>query len=44
MVPDRPVPRLLLAADLADHDGPRELARARPLIADWLASRLGVSG
>jgi len=40
-VPDRPVPVLLLAADLADHDGPRELARARELIADWAASRMG---
>ena len=41
MVPDSPVPVLLLAADLADHDGPRELARARELIADWAASRTG---
>ena len=40
-VPDRPVPVLLLAADLADHDGPRELARARGLIAGWAASREG---
>ena len=40
-VPARPVPVLLLAADLADHDGPRELARARELIADWAASRMG---
>ena len=44
MVPDRPVPLLLLAVDLADHDGPRELARAGRLIADWSASRMGVSG
>ena len=44
MVPDGPVPLLLLAADLADHDGPRELARARQLIADWSASRTGVNG
>lgn len=44
VVPDRPVPLLLLAADLADHDGPRELARARQLIADWSASRRGVGG
>lgn len=43
IVPDRPVPLLLLAADLADHDGPRELARARQLIADWSSSRTGVS-
>jgi hypothetical protein len=41
LLPDRPVPVLLLAADLADHDGPRELARARELIADWAASRSG---
>ncbi|MHB1740163.1 MAG: hypothetical protein ACYCXA_11955 [Actinomycetes bacterium] len=41
LIPDRPVPVLLLAADLADHDGPRELARARELIADWAASRTG---
>lgn len=41
MVPDRPVPVLLLAADLADHDGPRELARARELIVGWAASRAG---
>ena len=40
-VPARPVPVLLLAADLADHDGPRELARARELVADWAASRMG---
>ena len=31
----------VLAGDLADHDGPRELARARGLIADWAASRTG---
>lgn len=37
LLPDRPVPLLLLAADLAEHDGPRELARARELIADWAA-------
>jgi len=41
LLPDRPVPVLLLAADLAEHDGPRELARARELIADWAASRSG---
>ncbi|MGV8978479.1 MAG: hypothetical protein ACOH17_10585 [Cellulomonas sp.] len=39
--PDRPAPVLLLAADLADHDGPRELAQARELTADWAASRTG---
>jgi hypothetical protein len=44
MAPDRPVPLLVLAADLADHDGPRERARARQLIANWSASRMGVSG
>jgi hypothetical protein len=42
ILPEGPVPVLLLAADLADHDGPRELARARQLIADWSLSRLGV--
>lgn len=31
--PSDPVPLLLLAADLADHDRPRELGRARELIA-----------
>ena len=41
LLPDRPVLVLLLAADLADHDGPRELARARELIAGWAASRTG---
>ena len=41
LLPDRPVPALLLAADLAEHDGPRELGRARELIADWAASRAG---
>ncbi|HEY8721796.1 helix-turn-helix domain-containing protein [Pengzhenrongella sp.] len=33
MAPSPPVPLLLLAADLADHDSPRELQRARELIA-----------
>ncbi|QGQ18497.1 helix-turn-helix domain-containing protein [Cellulomonas sp. JZ18] len=33
LLPERPVPLLLVAADLADHDGPRELGRARELIA-----------
>lgn len=32
MLPSEPVPLLLLAADLAEHDGPRELGRARDLI------------
>lgn len=44
IAPDRSVPLLLLAVDLADHDGPRELARACQLIAEWSASRMGVSG
>lgn len=35
--PADPVPVLLLAADLADHDGPRELSRARELIAQAFA-------
>lgn len=39
LLPEAPVPLLLVAADLADHDGPRELARARGLIADWSAAR-----
>lgn len=38
LAPQGPVPLLLLAADLAEHDGPRELARARQLIADWAAA------
>ncbi|MBU5421748.1 hypothetical protein KQI48_03615 [Cellulomonas hominis] len=33
----RPVPPLVLAADLAEHDRPRELARARELIREALA-------
>jgi len=40
-LPEAPVPLLLVAADLADHDGPRELARARELIGDWSAARRG---
>jgi hypothetical protein len=32
-LPAAPVPPLVLAADLAEHDGPRELARADELIA-----------
>jgi excisionase family DNA binding protein len=32
-LPAAPVPPLVLAADLAEHDGPRELARAGELIA-----------
>ncbi|MCL2423929.1 MAG: helix-turn-helix domain-containing protein [Micrococcales bacterium] len=36
-LPVRPVPLLLLAADLADHDADRELSRARDLIAEALA-------
>ncbi|HMO10198.1 MAG TPA: hypothetical protein PKB06_01540 [Actinotalea sp.] len=39
MLSEVPVPLLLVAADLADHDGPRELARARDLIAEWSAGR-----
>jgi hypothetical protein len=41
LLPGVPVPLLLVAADLADHDGPRELARARKLIGDWSAARRG---
>ena len=41
VLPEAPVPLLLVAADLADHDGPRELARARELIGDWSAARRG---
>lgn len=33
LLPDRPVPALLVAADLAEHDGARELGRARDLLA-----------
>ena len=32
VLPPDPVPLLLLAADLADHDSPRELARARAIL------------
>jgi len=39
--PAVPVPLLLLAADLAEHDGPRELARARELIGRWSYERTG---
>jgi len=41
LLPEMPVPLLLVAADLADHDGPRELGRARALIGDWSAARRG---
>lgn len=41
LLPEAPVPLLLVAADLAEHDGPRELARARELIGDWSAARGG---
>lgn len=41
LLPEVPVPLLLVAADLADHDGPRELARARDLIGEWAAARRG---
>lgn len=45
LLPDAPVPLLLVAADLADHDGPRELASARDLIRKWAAARqAGVDG
>ncbi|MCC2322620.1 hypothetical protein [Cellulomonas xiejunii] len=37
-LPPDPVPPLVLAADLADHDGPRELARAEQIIRAVLAS------
>lgn len=36
VLPPHPVPLLLLAADLADHDQPRELGQARELIAQAL--------
>ena len=39
MVPCSPVPVLLLAADLADHDSSRELGRARELIAQVMKGR-----
>ncbi len=41
LLPEVPVPLLLVAADLADHDGPRERARARDLIGEWAAARRG---
>ncbi len=37
-LPEEPVPLLLLAADLAEHDGPRELARAEQIIHEVLVS------
>ncbi|WP_142158713.1 hypothetical protein [Cellulomonas sp. SLBN-39] len=37
LLPGRPVPLLLVAADLAEHDGPRELGRARDLIVRVMA-------
>lgn len=37
-LPPDPVPLLLLAADLAEHDGARELARSRALITGALNS------
>jgi hypothetical protein len=37
-LPPRPLPVLLLAADLVEHDGPRELARARELLRTELAT------
>ncbi|MCL2091548.1 MAG: hypothetical protein FWH11_10200 [Micrococcales bacterium] len=37
VLPPSPVPLLVLAADLAEHDQPRELARARELIVEALA-------
>ena len=39
MAPRSPVPVLLLAADLADHDSARELGRARELIAQVMQGR-----
>ena len=36
IVPPSPVPALLVIADLADADGPREEGRARELLRDWL--------
>ena len=41
LLPEVPVPLLLVAADLAERDGPRELARARDLIGEWAAARRG---
>lgn len=37
-LPGRPLPVMYLVADLAEHDGPRELARARELLSGELAS------
>jgi hypothetical protein len=41
LLPEAPAPLLLVAADLAEHDRPRELARARERIGDWSATRGG---
>jgi hypothetical protein len=38
VLPPAPVPDLLLVADLADADRPREEARARELLTAWLAN------
>jgi hypothetical protein len=41
LLPETPVPLLLVAADLADHDGSDELVRACELIGDWPAAHWG---
>ncbi len=41
ILPPRPVPELLVIADLVDADGPREEARATSLLNDWLEDREG---
>lgn len=39
-LPKSPVPPLVLAADLAEHDEPRALSRARELIVETLTEAL----
>lgn len=39
ILPPVPVPELLVIADLADADGPREESRARELLRTWLDSQ-----
>ena len=39
VLPPRPVPDLVVIADLADADAPREEARARTMLDSWIADR-----
>ncbi|PFG34500.1 hypothetical protein ATL42_2411 [Sanguibacter antarcticus] len=44
VLPPAPVPELLVIADLADADGPREEGRARELLRAWLAAHQNDGG